>query len=130
MLLAQWLYRKLMSVILLIALFLAGVVFLSQQNALDFLPYGAKRALSPLPGIEFEDSSAIHAAKASADWRFLMWEWALDPSKGYIKDYVWGDGFGQRLDEMRRERFSYRLIESGLNQQKRFARRLWQAGNQ
>lgn len=128
-LLAQWLYRRLMSTVLLIVFFLGGVVFLSQQNALDFLPFGAKRALSPLPGIQFEDSAAIVAAQKSADWRFLMWKWALDPSKGYIKDYVWGDGFGQRLDEMRREYASFHIVKSGLNQQKRFARRgQWHSG--
>ncbi len=122
MLLTQWLHRRLMSAVLLGVTFVGGVVFLSQQHALDFLPYGVKRALSPLPGIEFENSHALKAAQASSEWRFLMWKWALDPSKGYIKDYTWGDGFGHRLDELRRERYSLLRYSVGLNDQKRFAK--------
>ena len=122
LLVTQWLHRRLMSALLLAFTCCISVVFLSQQNALDFLPYGIKRVFSPLPGIEFEDRRSMTDAQGSVDWRVKMWEWALDPSKGYIKDYVWGDGFGHRIDEIRRERYLFKEVSAGTEQQKKFAR--------
>lgn len=77
------------------------LVYLSNEKMLDGLPYGAKRVLTAVPGVEIEDKEITGGAQHSLDWRFEMWRWALTPSEGYIKDYVWGDGFGQSMYQLR-----------------------------
>lgn len=128
MIVTQWLHRKLMGALLLGGGLVCGVILLSQQYSLDFLPYGVKRVLSPLPGIKFDNMRAVKAAQGSTEWRVTMWKWAMNPTTGYIKDYTWGDGFGQRMDDMRRTRYSVIKLSHEEGQQG-FARRgLWHSG--
>ncbi len=88
-------HKQLVCLIMLTLLSWGGLVYLSQQDGVfDDIPYGIKRTLTVIPGVEFEDKSLISDVNSSSDWRLEMWEWALDPSKGYINDYVWGDGYG------------------------------------
>ncbi len=87
--------RRKLFVFILFAVFAYGaLVYATSERLMEGLPYGVKRVLSPLPGIEFEDNYAVEDAKYSIEWRVEMWRWALTPSMGYINDYIWGDGFG------------------------------------
>lgn len=110
-------HRQLMLVIMLALSTWGGLVYLSHEQVLDDLPYGVKRTLSVVPGVEFEDAQALKDANQSSEWRLEMWKWALDPSKGYIQDYVWGDGFGmsEYREHLRRVSVGLGLIKSGDN---------------
>ena len=91
---SQWLHKQLSIFVVLCVIAYAGVVYLSSEELLEDFPYGVKRVLSAVPGVKFKDNRAAGDAEGSIEWRVEMWKWALTPSMGYIKDYVWGDGFG------------------------------------
>lgn len=74
----------------------AGCLFLANEDMFDELPYGIQRVLSAVPGIEV-DYAITKEAQRSLEWRYEMWEWAFNPSTGYIKDYTFGDGYGYSL---------------------------------
>lgn len=118
-------------VVLLFCAFCAyiGVWGLSSAISVERLPYGVKRIFSSVPGLDVKDKRITAEAQHSLDWRYEMWEWAMDPSKGYIKNYVWGDGFGLDARELRLERINInrRKIEGSSNVI--FAKRgVWHSG--
>lgn len=86
-------YRQLYVLVSFSAVALAGLYFLSSQDILLQAPYGVQRVLTPFPGLKL-DKDIVEGARHSSEWRKVMWRWALNPRMGYIKDYVWGDGFG------------------------------------
>lgn len=61
------------------------------------LPFAAQRALSFIPFVEW-DEAAVDAGKESTEWRLEMWREALSSDR-YIRNKVWGDGLGFRLDD-------------------------------
>lgn len=61
------------------------------QSAGVHLPITAQRALSFLPGDW--DNAATSDAEESSEWRFYMWQIALN-SNEFIKNKIFGDGFG------------------------------------
>jgi hypothetical protein len=61
------------------------------QSAGVHLPLTAQRALSFLPGDW--DNEAKSSAEESSEWRFYMWQIALN-SNEFIKNKILGDGFG------------------------------------
>jgi hypothetical protein len=73
----------------LLAIVVAGLI--GAQSAGVHLPLTAQRALSFLPGDW--DNEAKSAAEESSDWRFYMWQVALN-SNEFIKNKLLGDGFG------------------------------------
>lgn len=87
--------KQLLLVLFLGLLSWGALVYLSHEEKLDGLPYGVARILSSVPGVDPPNAKAAHEAQGSIEWRTEMWKWALDPSKGHIKDYVWGDGPSQ-----------------------------------
>lgn len=105
------------------------LVYLSNEKMLDDLPYGAKRVLTAVPGVEIEDKEITSGAEHSLEWRFEMWRWALTPSEGYIKDYVWGDGFGQSMYQLRLTTISMNRGMMGGGDQRFFAETgVWHSG--
>lgn len=64
---------------------------LSSRDTLSQLPFTAQRVLSVFPWVE-ATSSIKNETKASSDWRFEIWKWALDSRTGIVKNYIWGDG--------------------------------------
>lgn len=117
--LCAWAYRQL--TILLVGCFAVWgtLVYLSyeREEIFEDMPHGVKRVISAVPGVDFTNDKAEKDAEGSSEWRFKMWEWALDPSKGYITDYVWGDGFGFSLktESLRRVSFGLGLRNAGDN---------------
>ena len=93
--------KKIVSLLVLGGVAYAGVLLVAATGAVEGMPYGVKRIMSSVPGVEVGGSSAVDA-KGSLDWRYEMWDWALDPSTGYIKDYVWGDGYGLNVQKLKR----------------------------
>lgn len=98
-----------------------GLLVMSVSGGLSALPYGAQRALSVVPGLQV-DAAAAGDADASAEWRYVMWGWALDKRTGFIKDYVWGDGIGLSYSELRRDRRAMMRGEMRYGDQDQFAR--------
>lgn len=64
------------------------------------LPHGIQRSLSFLPGV---DVNTKYSGKGTVDWRFILWEMAFDKNKGYIKNRMWGDGFGVKRKHIREQ---------------------------
>lgn len=90
--------RELSIVILLGGLVYGGLIVLGSSGVLLKMPFAIQRSLSILPGLEVGEEGS-----ASTDWRVEMWQWAMDSRTGYIKNYVWGDGFAQSKSGMERE---------------------------
>ena len=116
-LVAAFFQRQLVILLLLGMAVWGALVYLSHEEMLEDLPHGIKRALTLVPGVEIKDKAIIKGAEHSSEWRLEMWKWALNPSKGYIKDYVWGDGFGmsEYREHLRRVSQGLGLVKSGDN---------------
>lgn len=96
----SFLQRRIASLFILVFSCYGVFLFLSSSKALYGLPFGVQRILSSVPGMEVNKDIAADA-EHSLEWRQEMWEWALDPTQGYIKDYVWGDGFALSTKKLR-----------------------------
>lgn len=127
MMFAQYYHRRLVLLILMGGVAYGGVLLISSTGVIKDLPYGVKRVLSSVPGVELKERVAIEAEE-SLTWRYEMWGWALDPKTGYIKDYVWGDGYGMSL---RRDAQKKRAVLRGTHKEtnRDFAEAgLWHSG--
>lgn len=98
----SFLKRELTFVISAVALCYSGLLLLSSEHAFDDMPFGVQRSLCAIPGIQVS-KKVEDDTSGSSDWRVEMWQWALDPRTGYIKDYVWGDGAGQSISATKRQ---------------------------
>lgn len=79
-----------------------SLLYLSEEKVVEEqFPFGMQRTLSIFPGVQIKDE-VRRETENSSEWRKVMWRWALDPRTGYIKDYVWGDGFGQAVNDLNR----------------------------
>ena len=102
-----------------------GLFVLNSDGGLRSLPLGVQRALSFVPGLSV-DKNISKEAEGSIEWRLEMWQWAMDPRTGFIKDYVWGDGFGLSASEMQRDERAVMRGEMYYGDQDSFARRkIW-----
>ncbi len=120
--------RELWCLVLLGMMAYGGILFLSAEGIIKEMPYGIQRCLSVAPGVEIAPDIRIETEHSSS-WRVEMWQWALDSRYGYIKDYTWGDGFGQSVDYLRREATSLMRGTSLMGDQDYFARTgLWHSG--
>lgn len=99
-----------------------GLFVLNSDGGLRFLPHGMQRALSFIPGLTVDKNIVIEAS-GSIDWRMEMWRWAMDPRTGFIKDYVWGDGYGLSASEIQRDERAVIRGEMDYGDQDSFARR-------
>lgn len=92
--------RNLVLMCVMVAAGYAVLLYLSSEKVLRQFPHGVQRVLTVVPGLDV-DESIKGGASHSWQWRVEMWEQAMEPSSGYIKDYVWGDGFGQDIKQLR-----------------------------
>lgn len=98
--LASYLYKQLLFCISL-ALACYGILFtLSETKILLDLPWGVQRTLSGIPGMDVNSQVKVDA-NYSLEWRYVLWNWAMDPRTGYIKNYIWGDGYGVSFNQLR-----------------------------
>ena len=94
--------RELAYIIFLGVAAYGSLLYLSEEKVVEeYFPFGMQRTLSIFPGVQIKDE-VRRGTEDSSEWRKVMWRWALDPRTGYIKDYVWGDGFGQAVSDLNR----------------------------
>lgn len=104
------------------------LLYLSSEEILVHAPFGVQRVLSMVPGVKV-DEAIKRNAEGSSDWRVVMWKWALDPRTGYIKDYVWGDGFGQSVYLLKLTTINLNRGRENYGDQQRFAEEgIWHNG--
>ena len=97
------------------------LLYLSEEKVVEeHFPYGMQRTLSMFPRVQIRDDVRAET-EHSSEWRKVMWRWALDPRTGYIKDYVWGDGFGQAVADLNRYNVSLMRGSSIFGDQEDFA---------
>ncbi len=99
-LLVSFIKKQLVSVAVIGLFIYVGILYLSKSEILQVFPDGIQRALYILPGVDVERHIEV-SADHSIDWREEMWVWAMDPRTGYIKDYIWGDGYALSVDYLR-----------------------------
>lgn len=92
--------KQLILLALAAAATIGFLTYLSSENVLLLLPNRIQRTLYILPWLKV-DPEIAKGAQHSSDWRVVMWKWAMDPRTKYIRDYVWGDGFGQSMKLLR-----------------------------
>lgn len=120
--------RELWALILIGLMAYGGILLLSAEGIVKELPFGIQRCLSVAPGVEI-DRDIRKETEHSSEWRKEMWGWALDSRYDYIRDYTWGDGFGQSVDYLQRDITSLMRGESRVGDQERFARSgTWHSG--
>lgn len=94
--------RELIYMVVISVLAYGMLLYLSHEKIVEeHFPFGMQRTLSMVPGVKIKDD-VRRETEHSSEWRKVMWRWALDPRTGYIRDYVWGDGFGQSVAELNR----------------------------
>jgi hypothetical protein len=71
---AQFLKRRLLLTLLPCAVCYVVLLLLGNGGAFDSVPYGVRRVLTAVPGVDVNDRRAVLEAKASLDWRSQMWE--------------------------------------------------------
>ncbi len=91
------LYKQKILVVLFAVLGVSSIYLLSAYDYLIKMPVTFQRAVSFLPDLKVNEGM-LAGAEHSLNWRYEMWDAALDPQRGYIKDYTWGDGYGISLD--------------------------------
>ena len=113
--------RELAHVIFLGIAAYGSLLYLSEEKVVEeYFPYGMQRTLSIFPGVQIKDE-VRRDTEHSSEWRKVMWRWALDPRTGYIKDYVWGDGFGQAVSDLNRYNVSLMRGSATFGDQEDFA---------
>lgn len=97
------------------------LLYLSEEKVVEeHFPYGMQRTLSIFPGVRIKEEIQL-GTEDSSEWRKVMWRWALDPRTGYIKDYIWGDGFGQAVTDLNRYNVSLMRGSARFGDQEYFA---------
>lgn len=74
---------------------------LGSGGAFERFPHTAQRFIAIVPGVHVSRATE-RETNASADVRIIAWKQAFDPKNGYIRDYIWGDGFQQSVRELGR----------------------------
>ena len=100
MLCMSFVKREAVVVACLVVTAYIGVMSLSATRVVEEFPFAIQRIMSMIPGVHVSASAARHA-QGTIDWRKDLWSMALDSRSGYIKDYVWGDGYGNEKKAVR-----------------------------
>lgn len=96
------LMKRELTVMAVMGIFSYGSLFLlGEQHAWDNAPQAFQRVMAVLPGISVPDQIK-NSTNGSSETRRMVWSLGMDPRAGYIKDYIWGDGFQTHTVAMRR----------------------------
>lgn len=79
---------------------------LGSGGAIESLPYMTQRFIAVVPGIQVA-SDVRRSVDGSSLVRRIAWEQAFEPKNGYIKDYIWGDGFQLSKKELGRDQVAH-----------------------
>lgn len=91
-------HRRYLDILVAPILFIVSLIVIILSFGLDSLPRGIQRSVSFIPYVEVKKDIATEAENSS-EWRYTMWRWAMDSRQGFIKNYVWGDGFAIEKEE-------------------------------
>lgn len=94
-----------------------GLVGLGRANAFVSLPRTFQRTIAIVPGVKVSHKIS-RDTKNSSDVRLIAWKQAFEPSNGYIRDYIWGDGYQLSVKALGRQAIAAKrgtLIGIGLN---------------
>lgn len=69
-----------------------GLLFMGEMDIITGLPGNMQRVLSSVPGLKV-DKSVEQNGSGTMETRYEVWNYAMNPHTGVIKDYMWGDGF-------------------------------------
>lgn len=117
----SYIKREATYFIVCVAAVYGTLLYLSEEKVVEEnFPYGMQRSLAILPGMQISEEIR-YETEDSSEWRKVMWRWALDPRTGYIKDYVWGDGFGQAVADLNRYNVSLMRGSTFFGNQEDFA---------
>lgn len=84
--------KELLMCFILGCLAYGGLFVLGEQHVLEKAPFSVQRVAAVLPGIQV--SRGVRSSNAgSSETRLMVWQLGMDPRSGYIKDYIFGDGF-------------------------------------
>lgn len=120
--------RQMVLLIMCAAATIGVLTYLGSQDVLLMLPARIQRTLYVLPWLKIDEDIKVEA-QHSSDWRKVMWRWALDPRTKYIRDYVWGDGFGVSMKMLRLTTISLnRGVVRGGDQQRFAETGMWHSG--
>lgn len=100
---ANYVHKKLMLSLIFLVCAWGMVVTMSHARVFDDMPFGVQRSLSAVPGIQLNDEKAVSNANATMNWRYRLWDMGWNPKSGYIKDYVWGDGFALSQEFLKKQ---------------------------
>lgn len=122
------LYRQFLFCVILILSVWGGLVMFSQMHLLERLPYAYQRSLASIPGVTVSKNAEV-GAQGSLEWRYEMWEWGMNPRAGFIKDYVWGDGYKVYVSDSKRREYLISVKKEDYHSQAYFAEiGHWHAG--
>ncbi len=120
--------RQMVLLVTCAAAVIGLLTYLGSQDVLLMLPDRIQRTLYILPWLKI-DEDIKEEAQYSSDWRKVMWGWAMDPRTKYIRDYVWGDGFGVSMKVLRLTTISLnRGVVAGGDQQRFAETGAWHSG--
>lgn len=98
------LLRREMALIVMMGMVLWVVLLaLGGGGAFETLPPTAQRFIAIVPGVHVSDS-VRRDTEGSSKVRLIAWKQAFEPKNGYIRDYIWGDGFQRSVKELQRIR--------------------------
>ena len=83
--------REYLGIVIATFVALFTLTFINDPAILNRLPYTAQRTLALFPWMNVR-STIQTEAQGSSEHRTVLWQWALDPRTGKIKNYIWGDG--------------------------------------
>lgn len=98
--------REVLISIVVGAVAYAMLLVVSLGGGLNMLPFAAQRVLAMMPGLQVSND-AVRDGNATWDWRENLWGLAWDKRTGYIKNYVFGDGYGLSQAVIDRGRRAY-----------------------
>lgn len=84
--------REVVVLIMALLAAYAGLLLLGEMRMMEDIPASFQRVLTSVPGVK-ADEKVQWGAEGTMKTRYLVWDYALDPTTGAIKDQMWGDGF-------------------------------------
>lgn len=93
--------REMLSYGMLGVCALFGLYAMSAAGMLERTPHSAQRMASVLPGIKISREAA-YDTDGTWQWRMTIWERAFDKRSGWIRDYMFGDGYGLSISTHKR----------------------------
>lgn len=110
--------RSVVALVIVGGLAWGGLVVFSQTDSFHGMPLTMQRMLAVCPGVKVAKSMESQTENSS-EVRVLAWKMALNPRTGYIKDYVWGDGFQEARSHFMRRQIAFarktEVLAIGLN---------------